>query len=355
MTIIPQLEQDLFEAANKHLPAATDSRPELGQGEQSGPSSGTRRARLPRRLRTITTPMPLVLSVLLTLAVAAVALTALQRHHQSSPVPGATTVHSSRQQLIQSFAVLRRPQTKGDLDPRLVPGFFRIVSRPAQLAQQGKRPPTALEKALARWGYPELDRSLVRAVNIPAWDAKLGIEPATFRPSPSSRQRVEGLTLNLWIGKSPMIPPSDDIGTGPQPTSATTVLEHGLATADTPSGSDLNDAVIVVPDGVAAIKLGPFTPGPNASLPGVNAQTLQQATAAIHATGRVHDNVAALQIPVPVVTSRHFPPALAGTAEHLFGIGTEAQDTWFDASGHVIKRTTTQLDLIVRAQLKRAR
>lgn len=355
MTILPQLEHDLFQAA-KRLRRAPDIPREPVEVDQPDTNSTTRRTRLHARFRTIATPMPLLLSVLLTLAVGAVALTALQRSHQSVPTRDASSAHSSRQHLIESLSVLRRPQAKGDLDPRLASEFSRILSTPDQLARRGMRPPAALEKRIAEWGYPELDRQLVRAINIPAWEAKVGIEPTTFRTSRSSPRRVEGLTLELWIGNSRTIPPSHEVGTGPRPTSLATLLDHGLAIADTRGGSEVNNAVVLVPDGVAAIEIGPFTPGPNASLPGVSAHTLEHVVAAIHANGRVHDNIAALQIAIPIVTSRHLPPGPRGNSPpSLFGIATTAQDTWFDASGHVMRRTTTALDLIVRVQVKRSR
>ncbi|MGH2883673.1 MAG: hypothetical protein ACRDPA_13410, partial [Solirubrobacteraceae bacterium] len=206
-------------------------------------------------------------------------------------------------------------------------------------------PPSELKRS----GYPELDRQLVRTVRIPAWTAKVLIAPTTFQPSPSSPKRSEGLDLAMWIGTTPTIPPSSLIGTGPPPASLGTLLAHGLALADVAPGKRLLDAVYVVPDGITSVQLGPFVSTPHETPPGVSKTALNAALGAIHASTTVHDNIGPLQLAMPVVTSR----TATGPGPARDGIGTKAQAVWFNSQGHVIKRTTTEVDVIVRVEPKR--
>lgn len=340
MTILPQLEQDLFQAARQCLPAAN-----LSDGSDDprrhGRDRTRRRAGLGRRPAVAATArtLPILLAIVVTVVVAAFALILIHHGRQSQPASPATSVKAARQQLVQMFAVLRRPQSKADLDPELDPGFFSLASIPEQFARRHKPPPAGLERRLAQLGSPKLDQALVRVVPIPAWHAKVGIEPATWRPSPSSRQRSEGLDLELWIGTKRTIPPSSDIGSGPRPTSVDTIRAHGLALADNAPGQNLIDGVILVPDGVARITLrlirvihAPLSIDPN-----------QFGTA----TATVHDNIAAFQLSIPAATSRN-------TLSGMFGTSAIAETTWFDASGNVIKHTTTNLDVLIKVVGKRA-
>jgi hypothetical protein len=305
MTVLPQLKQNVRDAAAAHLPAPDHE-----------PARSRRRPHARRRpLRAIGASLPIVLSVGVAIVIAAGALIAIRHGNSSHPAARDRPVASSRQELVQALGVLRTRQTKSDLDPVFGPGFFRLTSL------LGKR-----------WGYPKLDRALVRVVHLPAWQAKAAFEPATFQPSPSSSRRVEGLELNLWIGSARTIPPSSDTGTGPQPASVDTVLAHGLAITDGNPGKKLVDCVVAVPDGVARITLTPIrlTHSPVS----VNPSRFGTATAT------VRDNIAAFQLPIPTVANRH---ALTGE----FGVPAVAQAVWFDASGNVVKRTTTTLDLFI--------
>ncbi|MGH2882253.1 MAG: hypothetical protein ACRDPA_06050, partial [Solirubrobacteraceae bacterium] len=293
--------------------------------------------------------------------VIAIAMVALAVLHHGRPAPPSTTPSgpgggSPRAELIRTFGVLRQTQTKADLDRELLGLYLPTVDRRNGTIPPGPFIPLSRPAAaLPRWGYPALDRQLARTVKIPAWRAKVLIAPTTFQPAPSSPDRSEGVNLALWIGTQATIPPSSLSGTGPRPTSVGTVLAHGLALADVVHGTNTMDGVIAVPDGVASVKLGPFVSLPHETPPSVGTKALNAALAAIQTSATVHDNIGAFQLPMPVVTSRrrlpHPPGAPPGFA--LFGIGTKAQDAWLNSHGQVIKRTTTEVDLIVRVKLKR--
>lgn len=343
MTILPQLERDLFNAAEERLPPTAT------------PSSG-RTIPLPRssrtRFRRTAASLPVILSAAVTIAIAILALLVLSHGHRASPTtsPNRPAAGSPRAALIRTFGILRRPQTKADLDRELLTLYLHDLhtgSVPPERYVPISGPPSQLKRS----GYPALDRQLVRTVDVPAWTAKVLIAPTTFQPSPSSRKRSEGLDLALWIGTASTIPPSSLIGTGPPPWRLGTLLAHGLALADAAPGKRVLDAVYVVPDGVTSVQLGPFVSVPRETPPGVSTKALKAALGAIQASATVHDNIAAFQLAMPVVTSR----AATGPGPAMDGIGTKAHAVWFNSHGQVIKRTTAEVDLIVRVEPKRAR
>jgi hypothetical protein len=322
MTVLPQLKQHVLDAAAAHLPAPDHDQAAPGRHQN------TRRP----TLKAIGASVPVLLSVGIAIVIAAVALLTIRHGNSSHPAAHGRAPASSRQELVHALGVLRTPQTKSDLDPKFVPGFFRSVSTPEQYFRLNhRRAPKAFERRLARLGYPKLDTPLVRVVQLPAWHAKVALEPATFQPSPSSPKRLEGLDLDLWVGSAATIPPSEELGTGPRPASVSTVLAHGLALTDDGHGTHVI-GVVVVPDGVARITLRPIRliapPVP------VNPNRF----GAVSAT--VHHNIAVFQLPIPTVASRR---AYSGQ----FGVPAVAQTIWFDAAGNMLKRTTTNLDVMV--------
>ena len=246
----------------------------------------------------------MLVAIAVAVIIAAFALTLVHRGSESSPTTANSSVSATRQQLVQMLGVLRRRQTKADLDPEVAPGLLHTT------------------------GDIKLDRALVRVVVIPAWHAKVGIEPATWQPSPSSRRRSEGLDLTMWIGSKPTIPPSSGIDTGPRPTSVDTIRADGLTLADNVRGENLMDGVMLVPDGVARITLRPIRL--------TRAPVMIAPSRFGTATGTVHDNIAAFQLSIPTVIRRN---AFSST----FITTAIAHATWFDASGNVIKHTTTNL------------
>lgn len=331
MTILPQLEHDLFDAAKQRLPAADTPDQTRDHPRRPEPRT-TRRAGARRRLAATARTVPILLAVAVTVIVAAFALTLIHHGRQPFPAKPASSVRATRQQLIQMLSVLRRPQTKADLDPELNP-LPPLASTPQRPGRQHQRPPAGLERFLARLGYPKLDRSLVRVVKIPSWDAKVGIEPATWQPSPSSPQRAEGIDLSMWIGSKSTIPPSSEIGTGPRPTSVGTLRAHGLALTNNARGEHLMDGVLLVPDGVARISVRLIRI--------IGSPASVDPTEFGAATATVHDNIGAFQLSIPTARNRR---AFSG----MFGTSAVAQTTWFDASGNVIKHTTTNLDVLIK-------
>ena len=312
MTILPQLERDLSEAAARTLPSP-------------GNAPASVRSRRGR------TALAVALPALVAAVVAVAALGLFARQH-SAPAS-----RSPRVQLLQSLAVLRSPQVAADRDPELIKNYaFPITVR----TRFGAR------DVLARWGYPQLDTKLVRVARIASLRARVLIAPTTYRPTMASRRRVEGINLAVQS------PGNDMTGTGPRPTSVAGFEAHGLALGfGDPEGGSV--AVLLVPDGIARVVIGPPRPQRFQAPAGVGATKLANAIARLTGSAIVRDNLGAFRFAVPpLATSR----ALNG----FYGITTTAPVTWYAADGSVIRRTTTELDLLIHvvdrtpdAQLRR--
>ena len=333
MSILPQLEHDLFQAAKQRLPAA--NLPDGIHDRRGRPEpQSTAPAGIRRRLASTTRALPMLLALGVTVIVAGFALILLDHRGESPPARPASSVQAARQELIGMLGILRRPQTHADLDRALLGLYLTNLDPDTGVIPPNRYIPMSRPgPSLKRSGYPELDRRLIRLERIPAWSAKVLIVPTTFQPSPSSPRRSEGVNLVLRIGSAPTIPPSSETGTGPRPTSIDTVRAHGLALADNVRGNYMLDGVVLVPDGVAKITLRVIriirTP--------VTIDPSQFGTA----TAPVHDNIAAFQLPIPTATSRH-------AFSSLFGTAAVAQATWYDTDGNVIKHTTTSLDVLIK-------
>jgi hypothetical protein len=100
-------------------------------------------------------------------------------------------------------------------------------------------------KQLARQGYPEPDRTLLRAVTVPSLHAHVLIAPTTYRPVNGSRRRSEG--INLLV----VSPGNGGTGTGPRPATVASFLAQGL-NVFFGMGAKTNPGVLLVPDDVAA-------------------------------------------------------------------------------------------------------
>jgi hypothetical protein len=325
MTILPRLERDLFNAAEDRLPAPSP--------DPRRQTSETRRPAL-RRLRASTAGLPVLLSVAVAIAIAVVALAAFKQGHRTAnprvPGSGIPAGTSPRQELIRTIGALRMPQRKADLNCGLQIMYLDPCGRHRLPAEVG--PP----QILARWGYPTVDRSLLRVVAIPAWGGKVLIAPTTYRPSAASRRRTEGINLVIRLGGTVGM-----TGTGPRPTSVAAFLRHGLTVfANGPNG-ETNRGAFLVPDGVTKITLGSFRLPPHSAPGGATQTALAAATSALQATATVTDNIAAVQLSIPAVTS---PKAVSG----LYGMAATAQATWLNSSGQTVRRTTTEVDLLVR-------
>jgi hypothetical protein len=302
MSILPQLERDLSEAAARTLPST------------GGP-------RVSVRLRRGRSVLAVALPALVAAVVAVAALGLFARQH-SAP---ASASRSPRAQLLQSLAVLRLAQVPADRDPELIKTYaFPITAR----ARYGRR------SVLRRLGYPRLDTGLLRIVRIASLRARVLIAPTTYRPSATSRRRVEGISVALQS------PGNDMTGTGPRPTSVSGFEAHGLAIGfGAPDGTSLT--VLLVPDGVARVVIGPPRPLRFQAPEGVGAAKLARAIARVTGSAIVRDNLGAFRFALPTLATSS---ALSG----FYGITTMAPATWYAADGSVLRHTTTELDLLIR-------
>lgn len=299
-------------------PGGQRSSQAFGRRDRLRSTSEARWPRYRRRLAASVAVLPVVGAIVVTVVVVAVALISFKHGRASVSATGAGRASSPREQLIQTLGVLRSPQTKADLDPELRSLYIPF----AHGHNQAYSGPSA---ALAQWGHPALDQPLIRVVSIPGWGAKVMIAPSTYQPSPRSRRRSEGLNVALRN------PGSNLTGTGPRPTTVASLRTHGL-TVVTGSRDGTTRGVVIVPDGVARITLGPFRllRAPAAINPGEIA----------NATSTVHDNVAAFQLSRLTAASHH-------PRSSLVIVPAAARATWFDANGKVNARTTTDLNLLV--------
>jgi hypothetical protein len=310
MTVLPTVRDQLLRTAERRA-----------SGQSSGRPSRLRGLSAARWLPAGHLLAAALVAVSIVIGAAAIVVIGARRSVPISPA-AVGSVRASRQQLIRLLGVLRRPQTSADLDPTFVPGFFAI----AQSVNPFIRPPGGLERRMAQLGNPELDRSLVRVITIPGWNAKVALTPATWQPSRASDQRSEGLDLELQVGASGLT------GTGPRPTSVADVQAHGLAISNAVPVNGSAEGVIVVPDGVAKVTLTPIRLiSPPAALDPLLIGTT---------TTTVHENVAPFKFSIPAAINRRM-------WSNVYGVPAVAKAIWFDANGNVIRQTTTHLDLFV--------
>jgi len=245
--------------------------------------------------------VPVLLAVLVTLAIAVVALTDIRHHAPKRPVSSAAV--SGRQQLIDILAVLRRPPTRADLglsraslpDPGVFLGAADLsLVRFATVTPWGERlffvpfkPPTRQSLAAAQRRLPRRDR------------AQLARDFA--------RLALRGETLGVY---------SRHGGGGGVPASvikARGELSTEGAGRSFAGGSTRTRLTLVVPDGVAKVVF---------VLPRQSAGTQNGAPIYRHSLNvavAVHSNVAAVQIDRQCCTG-------------------QLPMIWYAADGHVIKR-----------------
>lgn len=312
MSILPQLEQDLGRAAEDRLRADV---------------TGSR-SRFRSRVRVVVAGLPVVLSVLVAVVIAIIAVSSFGHDHGAVQPAGPKNATSARAELIHAIAVLRQPQIQADRDAQLEQQIFQ-VGPPAAYARTH---PQARER-LAREGYPEPDRALLRVVAVPSLHAHVLIAPTTYRPVSGARRRSEG--INLLV----VSPGNDGTGTGPRPATVRSFLAHGLSLFFG-MGSKTNPGVLLVPDGVARVTFGPARPRSFQTPYRVNPRAIAGATASVYATSIVHNNIAAFSLKVPTIVS---PDAFSSTP----AITATAPTTWYAANGRVIRRTTTQIYVTV--------
>jgi hypothetical protein len=252
--------------------------------------------------------------VAVTLAVAGGALILLAGHKRPA---ASTATNRSRQQLIDILAVLRRPQTKTDLDPELL----RQLSR---------------NRLLGLHGTP--DRPLIRLAAVTPWGEKVFLVP--MKPlTASATSSLQGrhplsrrlpLGLAQRTGETLAVYFTDANGSGGR--SCCNTAGRIEAGSDGPGiegfrpahGSGYTRLTSVVPDGVAKVVFNLPRQG-GAEAP-VYKHTLTVAT-------QVHGNVAAVQVarqccsgPIPTI--------------------------WYGTNGQVIKRFGKQDQAVPAAPAK---
>ena len=292
---------------------------------------------LSARPPSVAAKLPVLVSVLVAVIVALVAIAALNHRH-STRVAGSPT--SSREQLIQTLGVLRRPQTSADRriarprgDGGAAPGYLGLSS-----SKVCRRP--------NRLGLPlcavKLDTPLLRTMTIDNY--KVGIFPTISRASIRFAQRGEGIVITL---QGPGIYLANS---GPQPTGVEALRRQGVIVSGYVA-SGIDRGAIVVPDGVAAVTIGHF----------------QLATSAAHrlkgiavTSSPVRNNVALFQL--TGVTEGNLHLSAADLAHHsayqasgsrcqislaIYGLPAMADIAWSNPDGKIIRRVAVRLRLYI--------
>jgi hypothetical protein len=329
MSLLPEVERALLDAVRRdqHLtPRGAFGAIRTGPRARSRDGIG-RASRSANWLRVPATRIPMLLSAIVVVIVAGVALTALKHKPRavSSQRPAAGhSATASREQLIRTLGVLRRPQAK-DYLPGPIPPVLRVSPASAGIAR------------------PKLDRPLVRAIVIAPPGIEVGLFPTITAPS-----GIEGLMITIRDRGISFT------SSGMVPATVADLRRRGEA-AFAYAGPDVNRGAIVVPDGVSRVELGPFRllhlRGP------VGTPAIADATSVVHA------NVAAFQLDGVTNKTLHLRPAelapffysgVTIPSRHLstavYAIPALAQMTWYDANDQVISRPTIQTYLYVGIQ-----
>lgn len=353
MSILPQLERDLREAAERTL-GASSARP-LGRHRGLAVSYGW---------------VPALAAVVVSIAVAVVALSLLrsagERSNKAGSVAGETRLSGP---LVTNFAVLRRPQTPADIQPRLMPIILSAGGVPGARRERYRcagqrivaRPPLRQIRLpaafLRRQQYPQIECRLMRVVRIPQWHAKVVIAPTTFRPSPRSTVRSQGMNLVL---DDPVGGITGTTGPGVGASGLGLILHGGLSIFENGPKST-SHGIILIPDGVAKVVLDNIQLLSHGSPAAIVTQSRTD-LAGIHLAANVRGNIAAFSFPAPTVTttsspfgrqlprSQHLGPPAARQIE-LVGVNVSGQETWLDATGSVVRRSRVELDLLLRIRI----
>ncbi len=194
--------------------------------------------RADRRAVSLPRLWPVAVSTAIAVGVVAVAVAALSHRHPSSPQPPSVPAASSNQ-LTDILGVLRRPQTEADRQT-WIPGFFATFASPRCPAAS-----TPMQCAL------RLDRPLIRQVTVLGSGYRVGLLPYT------GKGKTAGIAVTLRG------PGADYLAAGPW--SDSTTIPPGLSELRTRGlmlsayvAQGINRGVIVVPDGVARVVLGPI-------------------------------------------------------------------------------------------------
>ena len=271
---------------------------------------------LARPRRRLLGPAVTVAMVSVTLAVFLGALILLHRHAGSGSRGDAAASQppSTRQTLLSTLGVLRRPATGPRVNFNTIPVLYLNPASPF--------PPSGPTHR------GTVDRALVRTVNLTGTPYDLLLAPTKF-----ARTRSTAATEKLNIAvlsrrphvKGSRISPITETG----PAGVTELRSHGLMLVpDNPA----NGGALVVPDGVAQVRVGPrlrlLRAGLGPNVPG--GITLPKLIAPSTAT--VRNNVAVIQLGTlsGQIVKTH--------TVALEGVPVRLQTTWFAANGRVIAR-----------------
>jgi hypothetical protein len=247
---------------------------------------------------------------------------------------GANTQTGTRQLLLRTLGVLRRPP---DAASRLAISCVKSPPKPGNAAFFACRT-SALALFVPFPGTPRfgassgvrLDTPLIRVVPVTGSGDSVALVPATAPVSPGSPRRAEGLDISIAFHDGAASP-------GPTPTSVTELRTHGLAVSGTNATPTMRSVVgaVIVPDGVATVTLQPVRlispPAP------INPHRFGTSTTS------VHDNIAAYRFTVPYV---HDPRQKS----LVYAVTVVVLETWRDRHGSVIAHTTTQLQLWLKVR-----
>lgn len=279
-----------------------------------------------RRLAAVTPHVASAALVAVTVVVAVGAILLLG-HGRQARVAAGSSAGSSHQELLRTLGILRTHPTPtdrglaacierstrqfgrfpGDSCLLAVPETIQIVEHPASVAAS----------FIASLRYPRFDLGLIRSVTLAGSGDRVTFFPASWRSSPPSAPRTWGVVVGLVYNHV------DEIDV--LPTSLDTLRGHGIALFPAylyngrPKDLTFHEGAIIVPNGVAKVKVG------NAIL-GRGSSVLENVTAV------VHDNVATVTLKMPT-----FKTGFG------FGPGSALQVTWLDAHGRVVRRTTNAL------------
>jgi hypothetical protein len=345
MTLLPEYRAQLYSAAERR--------------------AGRRATRLIRS-RPVVASWPVVASTAVAVAVVVVAVAALSHRHASSapasrvptssvpttsvltgsvpglsvPTPGPSTPRlptssppaASTRQLKGMLGVLRRPQTTADRQT-WVPGFFSTFASP------GCR--TANTPVLCAL---RLDRPLIREVAVPGSGYRVGLLPYTGAAT------IAGVAVTL---RGPGV---NYLAAGPW--SDTTTIPPGLSVLrnrglmlSTYISDGVNRGVLVVPDGVARVTIGPVRL--------LDRSVTRRLAPTAGTSAVVHDNVALFQLSGLTVQHlelradalRQFFTQGSGKPCHMtfaiYQLAAEAHMIWLAPDGKVVNHALIEFPVYV--------
>ncbi|MGN6868740.1 MAG: hypothetical protein ACTHMY_10090 [Solirubrobacteraceae bacterium] len=281
---------------------------------------------------------PVAVSTAVAAAVVVVAVAALSHQHAmtppdrsgtSQPAPSAESVAP----LTSILGILNRPQTETDRET-WVPGFFNTFSSPGCRAAS-----TPLQCSL------RLDPPLVREVDVFGSGYRVGLLPYT------SKEKIAGVAVTL---RGPGV---DYLAAGPW--SDSTTIPPGLSELRTRGlmlsayvSDGVNRGVIVVPNGVARVVLGPMHL--------LDTTITRRLEPIAGATSVVQENVALFQLNGLTVEKLKLRSGAALRRFYMEGSGQQCRITfavyrlpavthmvWLGSGGRVVNRALVRFDLYV--------